>query len=222
MYSETPPEKLTASGLRLLRSGASRSKAVVSAPRAGLLTISNKWSAMRSTIVLKRFASGFPPISRGSPTSAANRRPASSMRATRPSASKETMRAPTSTAVSSATSPASHTAIFVVPPPRSTFITRADSRTERAQAPEPKAARVASSASPALTETNFPTWEANSSPIARALLRRTATPVRIRAPVSIALGSTAASWYCLSMKRPSSAASMVASPEYGVRRTSDS
>jgi len=56
---------------------------------------------------------------------------------------------------------------------------------ERAQAPEPKAARVASSASPALTETNLPAWEANSSPIARALLRRTATPVRIRAPVSV-------------------------------------
>src|SRR5439155_1747804 len=80
-----------------------------------------------------------------------------------------------------------------------------------AQAPEPKAARVASSASPALTETKFPAWEANSSPIARALLRRTATPVRIRAPVSIALESTPASSYCLSMKRPSARASMLAS-----------
>src|SRR6266581_913652 len=76
--------------------------------------------------------------------------------------------------------------------------------------------------SPALTETNLPAWEANSSPIARALLRRTATPVRIRAPVSIVSGSTPASSYCLSMKRPSACASMVASPAYGVRRTSDS
>ena len=177
---------------------------------------------MRSTIVFKRFASGFPPISRRSPTSAAKRRPASSMRVTRPSASKETMRAPTSTAVRSAISPASHTAILEVPPPISMFMTRADSRIERAQAPEPNAARVASSASPALTETNFPACEANSSPIARALLRRTATPVRMRAPVSIASGSTPASSYCRSMKRPSARASMVASPAYGVRRTSDS
>src|SRR6266545_3723473 len=127
MYSETPPEKLTTSGLRPLRSGASRSKPAASAPRAVLLMISNKWSAMRSTIVFRRSASGFSPIWRTRPTSAANRRPASSIRATRPSASKETMRAPTSTAVSSAISPASHTAIFVVPPPRSTFITRAES-----------------------------------------------------------------------------------------------
>ena len=66
------------------------------------------------------------------------------------------MRAPTSMAVMSTTSPPSHTAIFEVPPPISTFITRALSRIERAAAPEPKAASVASSASPALTATNLP------------------------------------------------------------------
>ena len=54
-----------------------------------------------------------------------------------PASSKHTMRAPMSMAVSSTTSPASHTAIFEVPPPMSTFITRADSRIERAAAPEP-------------------------------------------------------------------------------------
>src|SRR5258706_15098676 len=64
-----------------------------------------------------------------------------------------------SAAVTSRPSPASHRAILEVPPPISTFMTRADSRIERAQAPDPKAARVASSASPALTETNFPACE---------------------------------------------------------------
>jgi len=136
------------------------------------------------------------------------------------------MRAPMSAAVISRTSPASHRAILEVPPPISTFMTRADSRIERAQAPDPKAARVASSASPALTETNFPACEANNSPMARALPRRTATPVRIKAPVSIAPGSTPASSYCLSMKRPSAAASIVvpsaAFSIKGVSSTSDS
>ena len=181
---------------------------------------------MRSTIASSRVASGFAPISRKSPTSAAKRRPASSRRATRPSESKDTMRAPMSAAVVSTTSPASQTAILEVPPPISTFMTRADSRIERAAAPEPKAASMASSASPALTDTNFPAWAANKSPMARALLRRTATPVRMSAPVSIAFGSIRASAYCLSMKTPRAAASIVTSSVAfsmkGVSRTSDS
>ncbi len=131
------------------------------------------------------------------------------------------MRAPTSSAVSSAISPASHTAIFEVPPPMSTFITRADSRIERAAAPEPWAASVASSASPALSDTNLPACAANSSPIGRAFARRTATPVRINAPVSMASETRPARRYCSSMNAPSATASMVASAEYGVRRTSD-
>jgi hypothetical protein len=45
-------------------------------------------------------------------------------------------------------------------------------------------------AAPAETATILPAWRANSSPIARALRRRTATPVRISAPVSISSGST--------------------------------
>ena len=77
----------------------------------------------------------------------------------------------------------------------STFMTRAPSRTERAALPEPKAASVVSSASPALTATNLPACAANSSPMARALLRRTATPVRISAPLSILSGVTPASAY---------------------------
>jgi hypothetical protein len=47
----------------------------------------------------------------------------------------------------------------------------------------------------------------------RALRRRTATPVRISAPVSISSGSTLASAYCRSMKAPSASASMVSSAE---------
>ena len=67
--------------------------------------------------------------------------------------------------------------------------------------------------SPALTATILPAWRANNSPIARALLRRTATPVRISAPVSISSGSTLASAYSFSMKAPSASASMVSPSE---------
>lgn len=106
----------------------------------------------------------------------------------------------------------------------SMFITRALSRIERATAPEPNAASVVSSASPALTETNLPACPANRSPIARALLRRTATPVRVRvrAPVSIASGVRPASAYWRSMNAPRAVASMLASSRYGVSSTSDS
>ena len=114
-----------------------------------------------------------------------------------------------SSAVCSTTAPASQTAILVVPPPTSMFITRAPSRIERAAAPEPKAASVVSSASPALTATNLPAWAANNSPIARALRRRTATPVRIRAPLSICSGERPASAYWRSMNTRSASASIV-------------
>ena len=113
-----------------------------------------------------------------------------------------------SMAVWSTTMPPSQTAIFEVPPPMSMFITRAVSRIERAAAPEPKAASVASSASPALTATNLPACAANSSPIARALRRRTATPVRISAPLSICSGVTPASTYCRSTNARSATASI--------------
>ena len=43
---------------------------------------------------------------------------------------------------------------------------------------------VVSSPSPAVTETNRPASSANRSAMARELRRRTATPVRISAPVS--------------------------------------
>ena len=102
----------------------------------------------------------------------------------------------------------------------SMFITRQPSRMLRAAAPEPIAARVVSSASPALTATNLPAWAANRSPIARALLRRTATPVRINAPLSICSGRTPASAYWRSTKRRSATASMLESSAYGVSSTS--
>ena len=91
------------------------------------------------------------------------------------------------------------------------FITRAGERIDRATAPDPKAANVASSPSPALTATNLPAWSAKSSPIARALLRRTATPVRISAPVSMSSTPTPASAYWRAMKRPSARVSIVVS-----------
>ena len=119
------------------------------------------------------------------------------------------MRAPMSTAVKSTSSPFWQTAILVVPPPMSMFMTRAVSRTDRAAAPEPNAAKVVSSASPALTDTNLPACSANKSAMARELLRLTATPVKIKAPVSILSGSMPACAYCVSMKAPSAAASML-------------
>ncbi len=222
MYSDTPPENVTTSGGASLRSGSSRSSAAVASlgERRDAASISR--SARRSTRRCTPSGSGTSPMSSASPTSAANRRPASSMRITRPSASNATMRAPTSIAVMSTTSPASHTAIFDVPPPMSRFMTRQRSRMERAAAPEPNAASVVSSASPALTDTNLPAWSAKRSAIARALRRRTATPVRMRAPVSMVAGTIPAASYCAVMKAPSAAASIAPSATYGVSSTSDS
>ena len=166
---------------------------------------------MRSTMAPRCSSVIVPPSTRSKPASFAKRRPASSTRSTLPSLSKETMRAPTSMAVMSTTSPPSHTAIFEVPPPMSMFMTRLRSRMERADAPEPKAASVVSRPSPAETETNLPACAANSSPIARALARRTATPVRIRAPVSMVEGSMPAASYWRSMNAPSFWASIIIS-----------
>ena len=75
--------------------------------------------------------------------------------------------------------------------------------------------------SPALTATSLPACAANNSPMARALRLRTATPVRISAPVSISSGSTLASTYSFLMKAPSASASMVSSAEYGVSKMSE-
>ena len=141
-YSETPPEKVIASGGRALRSGGRRSKASVSALTAALESASKRRSAMCSTMRASASGRGLTPTSSAMPASCAKRRPASSTRATWPRASNETIRAPMSIAVISNTSPASHTAIFEVPPPMSTFMTRASSRIDRATAPEPNAARV--------------------------------------------------------------------------------
>src|SRR5207245_1119735 len=59
MYSDTPPEKLIASGLRSLRRGSRRSRAFDWARRTGRLMISNRRSAMRSTIASSTLSSGF-------------------------------------------------------------------------------------------------------------------------------------------------------------------
>ena len=151
---------------------------------------------MRATMRSKSAGATASPNCKCRPTSCANLRPASSKRTTAPLASNATMRAPMSTAVRSTNSPFSHTAILVVPPPMSMFMTRAVSRTERAAAPEPNAASVVSKASPALTDTNLPACAANKSAMARELLLRTATPVRIKAPVSILSGAMPACSYC--------------------------
>ena len=145
------------------------------------------------------------------------------MRVTTPAPSKASSRAPTSIEVTSRTEPARQMATLVVPPPTSMFITTPPLRPDSATAPEPCAAMVASMPSPALTATNLPASAANSPPIARALLRSTATPVRMSAPVSISSRVSPASRYWRAMKVPSAPASMVApSSTYGVSRISDS
>ena len=70
---------------------------------------------------------------------------------------------------------------------------------------------VLSRLSPALTATKRPASCANSSPIARALRRRTATPVRMSAPVSTSSRLSAACSYWRLMNFPSAATSMVKS-----------
>ncbi len=91
--------------------------------------------------------------------------------------------------------PWSQIAIFVVPPPISTFITTTPTSLEFTIAPDPYAAMEASILSPAETETNLPVFTANNSPIAWAFSRRTAKPVRISAPVSTSSGESWAEWY---------------------------
>ena len=210
------------SGGRVFRSGSRRSNAAVAGDSEALAAASSSRCAMSSTIRASPSTAGTAAGSSARPTSSANRRAAGSIRVTRPHSSNARMRAPMSSAVTSTSCPRSQTASFEVPPPTSRFITRAPSRIERATAPEPCAASVASSASPALTATNLPACAANSSPIARAFARRTATPVRISAPVSMCSGTRPASAYCLAMNAASAAPSIVASPAYGVSSTSDS
>ena len=136
------------------------------------------------------------------------RRAAVSTRSIRPKASSEMRRAPISTAVCAITFPSAQTAIFDVPPPISIFMTVARSRRDRATAPDPCAAMIVSRLSPALTATIRPASRANRSPIARALLRLAATPVRIRAPASIISGLRPAAWYCCAINSPSATASI--------------
>ncbi len=213
MYSATPPENVTWSIGEAADSGASRSRPAPPAAGACPRIASNSRSAMPAASARAASGASSLPTSRLMPCAAAKRRPASSTRAIRPSGSRQIRRAPTSSAVTSITRPSAQTAIFAVPPPTSTFMIVALSRIERATAPEPCAAITVSRLSPAETATILPAWRANSSPILRALRRRTATPVRISAPVSISSGSTLASWYWRSMKAPSACASISSSAE---------
>ena len=122
--------------------------------------------------------------------------------------------------MSSAACPARQTTTLVVPPPISTFMI-APAVADRATAPEPWAAMVASRLSPALTATKRPASAANRSPMARALSRSKATPVRIRAPVSTCSRVSPAAWYCWSTNTPRAAPSIFVAPEYGVSKMSD-
>ncbi len=162
------------------------------------------------------------PMRNSMPSSSAKVLPAFSIRVTDPSASKQIRRAPTSIAVRATISPSTHSAILEVPPPTSTFITGTAALFDKATAPEPCATSAVSRLSPALTATNFPAWSANRSAIARALRRRTATPVSIRAPASTSSKCIPAFLYCASRNGCKLSASIVSSSRYGVSMTSDS
>ena len=211
MNSETPPEKVTASTLPRYESGGSRSSSRVSSPSSCWLTTSNRRSAISEAMACKVSSVMSWPSSNSTPTLPPWRRPASSTRTTALPPSMARSRAPTSMAVTSRTLPPAHTAILLVPPPTSMFSTTASSRPERATAPEPWAAMVVSSPSPAVTDTNRPASSANSSAMARELRRRTATPVRISAPVSTSSRLSCACSYCWLMNRPRRSVSMVRS-----------
>ena len=166
--------------------------------------------AMRSAISSRSSALGWEPISNVTPTSSACALPVGSSRVTLPSSSRTIRRAPQSTAVTRSTLPPRQCAILVVPPPISTLSVSPSLLEDRMTAPEPWAAMVASSPSPALTATNFPASAENRSPIARALRRRTATPVRIRAPVSTSERAMPALLKLFSINSPRASASISA------------
>ncbi len=120
-------------------------------------------------------------------------------------------------AVVATTVPLTIRASFVVPPPMSTWMMVVPSRRDRATAPEPCAASVASRAWPAVAQTNFPPSRAKSSSSSRALCRSRAAPVRITAPVSTSSRASPASRYQPAMAVSSAAASIVSPAAYGVR-----
>ena len=208
MNSETPPENITQSISPRYVSGGSRSSPFVSSVTACGLSIANSLSVMPATILRKFSCVSFCPSSTEKPAQPACLRPASSMRTTPPSLSKASRRAPMSIAETSWTLPALHKANLLVPPPISTFSTTPPIFAECATAPEPCAAMVASRPSPALTATNLPASWAKSSPMARALRRRTATPVRISAPVSTSSRRILAFLYCWLMNAPNASTSI--------------
>ena len=152
----------------------------------------------------RRPTGGTLPTRRSTPASSANRRAASSMRITRPRASNATMRAPMSIAVSLDDAGRARTPRASMSRRRCRGSTRVTIRGSSARLRPSRALRALPRARHRRsTATKRPACAAKSSPIARAFARRTATPVRISAPVSIASGSTPASAYCRAMNAPS-------------------
>ena len=101
-------------------------------------------------------------------------------------------------------------ATLLVPPPTSTFMQATpSSRVDTSTAPEPKAARIASRLWPAVAHTNFPASSANNAAIASAFSFLAASPVTIRAPVSMSPRVRPARAYASWMKSLSFSVSMV-------------
>ena len=157
MYSATPPEKVTKSGLTVRASGSVSSSArpKLIERRAGDLVDGERREALGDRLAGRLVRQ---PLRRrgdaelAAPPAARNRRRASR----RPAASCATSRPPTAKAATLTISPLSISASLVVPPPTSTCSTQAPRRRDSAVAPEPCAARMLSSLWPAVAQTNFP------------------------------------------------------------------
>ena len=153
-----------------------------------------------------------------SSSSAANWRPASSIRTTRPWCIRHDQPRPDIDRgdvrdLAAPRKPRSSE----VPPPISIFITATPSRMELVdRTPNHRPPSRSSRLSSALTATSLPVSLEQFANRASAFFRRTATPVRIRAPVLISSRRDLSAYsYCLRMKAPNASASIVSSSVYG-------
>jgi hypothetical protein len=169
----------------------------------------SRQSASTRAILTRSASESTSPSRNATPATSAAIRAAGSIRVTRLSASSAISRPPTSSAAVSTTSPFVTSASLLVPPPTSTFRMVWPVSRDRATAPEPCAAITVSRLCPAEAHTNLPASDANRSAMERALVRFTASPVRMIAPVSTWLGVSPASSYDRRTKSPSWSASIV-------------
>ena len=220
MNSETPPEKVIAAMSLRSPSGAVRSRCepADAAPTADFARSSS--STMYAATLSRSAGLIGDPTSSVTPSAAAQRsRPARLPGASpAPAASHATRRAPTSIAISSVECPSDRSRPWSC---RRRCRRSAPRRTTPTAPRRPSRARPSSlrDCRQQLTATKRPASAANSSAIARAFSRSSATPVRISAPVSTAERCDAGRVVRRAMKAPS--ACLVDGRAVRVRREQD-